>query len=124
MPSATYRLFAKAMKERKQIVCTYGGHTRELCAILLGHSQRQEKALTFQFGGGSNSGLPREGEWRCLFLSEVSDVRLRTGTWHSGSSHSQPQGCVETVDLDVNPKSPLQPQTPPAPQGKYTPPLM
>jgi hypothetical protein len=58
--------------------------------------------LTYQFGGGSKSGLPSQGEWRCLWLSKVSDVELRDGPWFAGSSHTQPQSCVETVDLDVN----------------------
>jgi hypothetical protein len=70
MPSPTYRLFAQAMAERKQILCRYDGHPRELCPIILGHSQGQEKALTFQFGGGSSKGLPPGGQWRCLFLAK------------------------------------------------------
>ena len=78
--------------------------------VILGHSQHQEKAFTFQFGGDSRSGLPRRGEWRCLWLSKVSDVQLRDGPWFTGSSHSQPQGCVEVVDLDVNPASPYKPK--------------
>jgi hypothetical protein len=77
MPSETYRLFGQAMADRKQVVCRYDNYRRELCPIILGHSQGQEKALTYQFGGKSRSGLPPGGEWRCLWLSKVSDVRLR-----------------------------------------------
>jgi hypothetical protein len=110
MQSPTYDLFRQAMAGRRQIVCTYGGYRRELCPIILGHSAGEEKALTFQFGGGSRSGLPTEGEWRCLWLSKVSDVRLRDGPWHAGSSHSQTQGCVDIVDFDVNPSSPYSPR--------------
>ena len=98
------------MADRKQIVCVYGGYPRELCPIILGHSSGLEKALTYQFGGQSKSGLPPGGEWRCLCLSKVSDVELRDGRWHAGSSHTQPQGCVEIVDLDVNPTSPYSPK--------------
>jgi hypothetical protein len=68
----------------------YAGFARELCPIILGHSQGQEKALTYQFGGQSKSGLPPEAEWRCLWLSKVSDVQLRDGRWYSGPSHSRP----------------------------------
>jgi len=110
MPSATYRLFERAMRDRRQVVCLYDGHRRELCPVILGHSQNEEKALTFQFGGGSKSGLPRGGQWRCLWLSKVRDVELRDGPWFAGASHSQPQGCVEVVDLDVNPASPYKPK--------------
>jgi len=108
--SATYRLFEQAMREKKQIVCVYGSYSRELCPIILGHTQGQEKALTFQFGGSSKSGLPPGGEWRCLLLSEVSAVELRDGLWRAGSSHINEQTCVEDVDLDVNPASPYGPK--------------
>ena len=77
------------MAERKQIVCVYDGFPRELCPIILGHARGQEKALTYQFGGRSRSGLPPGGEWRCLWLSKVSTVELRDGPWYAGASHSQ-----------------------------------
>jgi hypothetical protein len=112
--SPTYQLFARAIVERRQIVCVYEGHPRELCPIILGHSQGREKALTYQFGGSSKSGLPPGGEWRCLWLSKINDAGLRDGPWHSGSSHTQPQGCVEIVDLDANPLSPYAPKRPSA----------
>ncbi len=98
------------MRKKKQIFCEYGGYRRELCPIILGHSEGQEKALTYQVGGDSRSGLPPGGEWRCLWLSKVSDARLRDGPWRVGSSHAQPQGCVQDVDLDVNPSSPYGPK--------------
>ena len=110
MPSVVYKLFAQAIINRKQILCTYDGYPRELCPIILGHSQGQEKALTFQFGGQSSKELPPGGQWRCLLLSKVSEARLRDGPWRAGDSHRQPQGCVEIVDLDVNPASPYHPQ--------------
>jgi hypothetical protein len=110
MVSSTYKQFAEAMAARKQILCDYDGYPRELCVIILGHSQGQEKALTFQFGGQSKSGLPPQGDWRCLWLSKVSEVRLRDGAWHAGTRHTQPQGCVEDVDIDVNPISPYNPK--------------
>jgi hypothetical protein len=110
VPSPTYQLFARAMAKRKQILCLYDGYPRALCPIILGHSQGQEKALTFQFGGDSKKGLPPGGEWRCLWLSKVGEAELRDGPWYAGNSHNQPQGCVEVVDLDVNPTSPYSPK--------------
>jgi hypothetical protein len=112
MPSETYRLFEQAMLERKQILCMYDSHRREICPIILGHTQGGERALTYQFAGGSSSKLPPEGAWRCLTLSDVSEVQLRDGPWYSGSSHKQASGCVEIVDLDVNPDSPYNPKRP------------
>ncbi len=107
--SRTYDLFAEAIRTHRQILCIYDGHTRELCAHILGYTKDQEVTLAFQFGGSSKSGLPRRGEWRCLWLDKVSDVRLRDGPWHTGGLHGRPQFCVELVDLDVNPESPYAP---------------
>ncbi len=109
MPSRVYDLFSQAMLTQKQILCLYDGYARELCPIILGHSNGQEKALTYQVGGQSRSGLPRTGQWRCLWLDKVSNVQLRDGVWRAGDAHTQPQGCVQVVDLDVNPDSPYNP---------------
>ena len=105
-----YELFAQAIADRKQIFCTYEGLPRELCPHILGHTKGEEVALTYQFGGQSKSGLPPGGEWRCLSLSKVRNVRLRDGRWHAGLRHTRPQPCVEDVDLDVNPSSPYRPR--------------
>lgn len=102
MPSATYALFRTAILGRMQVVCSYKGYHRELCPHVLGHTEGEEKVLAFQFGGESSKGLPPGGEWRCLFLRQVRNPRLREGAWHAGSSHTRPQVCVEEVDLDVN----------------------
>jgi len=112
MPSLNYRLFARAIEQRRQVVCVYDGYRRELCPIILGHKRSgEEVALTFQFAGESSRGLPSEGSWRCLLLSSASDVRLRDGPWRSGPSHRRPQSCVDIVEFDVNPSSPYKPST-------------
>jgi hypothetical protein len=102
MTSATYQLFREAILRRQQIICSYDGCHREVCPHVLGHSDGEEKALTYQFAGQSTSSLPPAGEWRCLFLNRVRDVRLRGGDWHTGPQHTKTQACVRVVDLDVN----------------------
>lgn len=97
------------MRARRQVACTYRDLPRVVCPVVLGHTDGAEKALTFQIGGESASGLPPGGEWRCLSLADVEDARVQDGAWRSGASHTQPQGCVRDVDLDVNPDSPYEP---------------
>jgi hypothetical protein len=101
MPSPTYRLFREAILNHMQITCTYDGRRRELCPHVLGHTDENEMALTFQFAGDSVSGLPPGGEWRCLSLAQVRDAQLRPGQWRTGFRHSKTQVCVDIVDLDV-----------------------
>src|SRR6266850_3824534 len=111
MPSSTYNLFAQAMEDRKQILCSYNGYRREICPIILGHRKDgQEVALVYQFCGESSDALPPRGGWKCFWLSKTKDVRLRDGPWRAGSSHEQTQRCVDIVDLDVNPFSPYKPR--------------
>lgn len=110
LPSRTYDLIAQAMSERKQLLCVYDGYPREVCPIVLGHSKGIEKALVYQFAGGSSRGLARGGDWKCFEVSKMRDVMLRDGPWHAGDTHRQAQTCVEAVDLDVNPDSPYRPR--------------
>ena len=102
MPSAAYRLFREAVLNEKQVTCSYLGRYRALCPVVIGHTDNQEKVLAYQFAGESTSRLPRGGEWRCLDLAKVSDVRLRDGSWHEGAGHQSEQTCVREVDIDVN----------------------
>ena len=103
MNSFTYQDFRRAILERKQVICTYKGHHRELCPHILGWTRGREVVLAYQFGGESGSRrLPLRGEWRCFFLAEVRDVRLRDGDWHFGTRQRATQVCVEVVDVDVN----------------------
>ena len=100
MPSPIYALFRDAIVGRKQITCYYQGLYRELCPRVLGHKHGQETVLTtYQFAGQSASGLPPDGEWRCLFLTQVRGAQLRDGAWRS-RPHTEPQTCVDIVDVD------------------------
>jgi len=107
--SDTFAAFRRAILERKQVTCTYRGLQREICPHILGHSKGEEKVLAFQFAGESTSGLPPEGEWRCLRLSDVRNVQMRDGRWYSASRHRAAQTCVEDVFIDVNTAVPNQP---------------
>jgi hypothetical protein len=102
VPSATYNLFRQAILRERLVACVYDGHPRVLCPVILGHTEGEEKALTFQVGGTSRSGLPPGGEWRCLVLARVRGGRLAEGSWREGDRHTAPQRCVDEVDVDVN----------------------
>jgi hypothetical protein len=107
--SETFRLFHRAILERRQVICLYKGYRREVCPYILGHTAGAEKALVFQFAGESGSKLPAGGEWRCLFLDEVREAQARGGRWYGGARHRTRQRCVEQVYIDVNTDVPNQP---------------
>jgi hypothetical protein len=102
MPSATYRLIRAAIENERQITCRYGGHDRALCPHIIGWTNGEEKLLAWQFGGTTSSMLPPDGEWRCLRVAGMQDVKARDGRWYSGSRHRSAQRCVQEIDLDIN----------------------
>lgn len=109
--SATYRLFYRAMADRRPIVCMYHGYPRAVCPIILGHTDGHEKALVYQFAGASSRGARGARGWKCLTLSDVDGAELIDGPWHDGGGpHGAAQSCVKTVDVDVNPDSPYDPK--------------
>ncbi len=101
MSSATYQIFRQAIINKQQITCTYKGYYREICPHTLGMTSGHEQALSFQFAGQSSSGLPPQGEWRCMKLEEITNAKIKDGPWHTGANHSRPQTCVKQVDVEV-----------------------
>ena len=103
MPTNTYTLMREAIRTRRPVVCRYKGQTRHVCPHVLGTTGKREKVLAWQFAGGTNSkeGLPPGGEWRCMYVDEITHAALEPGEWHEGREHRWDQTCVETVDVDV-----------------------
>ncbi len=101
MPSAAYEIFRRAILERKQVLCRYKGLRREVCPHVIGWKDGCEKVLAFQFGGESSQALPKDGEWRCIFVEEVTEAYLREGRWHTRRHHRNAQTCVAIVDIEA-----------------------
>src|SRR6202795_4024705 len=100
MPSLTYEIFRNAILAEQQVVCTYGGRSREMCPHIIGTNKDGEEAvLAWQFGGESSGRLP---QWRGLRLANVKNARARDGRWHEGGSPRTVQTCVSDIDLDIN----------------------
>jgi hypothetical protein len=102
MASNVYQIVRDAIVNKRQIVERYNDFVREMCPHCIGKGKNgQEMALFFQFAGGSKSGLPPEGEWRCIDLRELTDVTAREGQWHTDDSHKKSQTCVKQIDVEV-----------------------
>jgi hypothetical protein len=109
MPSAAHAVLLKAMREERPVACTYQGHIREICPVMLGRDGLTEKALVYQFGGSTSRGRITKPDWKCFKLDEIEDAVLIEGRWHSGSQHSEAQHCMKMVEYDINPNSPYSP---------------
>jgi hypothetical protein len=96
-----YELIRGATLARQQVLATYEDHRRELCPHVLGTKEGRRQALFFQYGGGSRSGLPPGGAWRCLPVDELEEVVVREGPWHTGPGRQQLETCVDAIDVEV-----------------------
>ena len=102
VPSDTYNLIRQAILNKQQVLGMYQGHRREMCPHAIGTKNGREKAILLQFGGTSSSGLGQpEDNWRCIFIDGLTDVSIRDGSWHTASNHSQPQTCIDEIDVEV-----------------------
>ena|ERR1700689_700931 len=99
--SNAYSLVRQAILDKHQIIATYKGHLREMCPLAIGMKNGRPQALFFQFGGTSSTGLPPGGEWRCIPIEGLEGTMSRAGDWHSAPNHSQPQTCVDVIDVEI-----------------------
>src|SRR5260370_30567819 len=85
--SQIYELLHLAAARRRPVAAIYDGLPRLLCPHVLGRKSGHLRALCFQFGGSSRSGLPivskGVGGWRCLVVERLSEVEWRTEAWHT-----------------------------------------
>jgi hypothetical protein len=102
---SVHDLILEAMQKRLVVVATYHGHRRYMSPHALGLKNGRQKALLYQFAGGSDSGLDPDGSpanWRCVFLDAMTNVALEEGAWHTAiSGHSRKQTCVDQVEFEI-----------------------
>ena len=100
-----YGIVRMAVEARRPISAVYDGQPRLFCPHRLGRNKGgQLRALCYQFGGASRSGLEPPGSpenWRCIALDKLSNVELREGAWQTAPNHSRPASCVVDADVDA-----------------------
>ena len=99
--TTVYTELRNAIQNKQQVSCIYHGLPREICPHVIGTKNGQSKVLAYQFGGRSSRGLPPDGEWRCMFVDEITNVSVANGEWYTAENHSKPQTCVDEIDLEV-----------------------
>ena len=101
---SAYSILRDAIQKKQNVAATYKDHYREMSPHTLGAKKGRQKALLYQFGGSSSSGLGPAGStenWRCVFVDELQNVKVIGGEWHSAPNHSRPQTCVDEIDVEV-----------------------
>ncbi|HEX5927837.1 MAG TPA: hypothetical protein VFY48_00400 [Solirubrobacterales bacterium] len=98
--SPIHELLRQAIAERRCVEAVFGGYRRGLCPHVLGTRDGELRVLCFQYAGGGSRGLEPGGDWRCLPLAGLSQVATVDGRWRT-KPHSQPQRCIEEVEIEV-----------------------
>ena len=113
-PEEIYALLRSAAIRKQPVAAIYDNLPRLVCPHILGRSKDGHlRALCYQFGGSSGSGLRSGsdgvGGWRCLAVNKLSQVELQDGDWRT-ESHASPQSCVEQIDVDTDAQPGGEPQ--------------
>lgn len=101
-----YQMLAEAIAAKQQVAARYHGEARVFSPHALGMKRGVAHVLVYQFAGGSQSGLPPEGEWRCFSLEELSHIQVESGAWHTAENVFNPQSCLDEIDVLAEPLPP------------------
>lgn len=99
-----YTIIRNAILQKKQIFADYQGFSREFCPHAIGKKDGINKAMLYQFGGGSSQGqITKDSStnWRCIPIDKLTNVRAVEGKWHTFGNHSQSQTCITQIDIEV-----------------------
>jgi predicted DNA-binding transcriptional regulator YafY len=105
-PVDAWALLAQAIQQRQPVAAVYRGAAREFCPHALGHKGKRRHVLAYQFAGASRHGLPLGGGWRCFDVDLLQELALRPGPWRSAPNVFNPQSCLDTIEVVVQPFPP------------------
>jgi hypothetical protein len=99
-----YDLLRNAVLERDCVSAWYQGNLRLFSPVVLGTKAGEPHVLGYQFGGTSHQPLGPDGSprnWRCLRVSELTDVNVLPGIWHTAGRRKGVQNCIDQVDVSA-----------------------
>ncbi|WIM14444.1 hypothetical protein [Enhydrobacter sp.] len=99
----TLEILEQAIRERRCVTGRHKDGERHFAPHAIGFkADGTPAAFVFQYGGETSSRLPPRGEWRCLDLPDLSDLRLNDDRWRTFSNYSLArQTCLAEIALSV-----------------------
>ena len=101
-----YTILTEAITTKQQVIARYHDEERLFSPHALGAKRGVAHVLVYQYAGGSHTGLPPGGEWRCLNVEELSEIRLEPGAWRTAENVFNPQTCLDEVEVLADPLPP------------------
>ncbi len=91
-----------AIINKLQVQCYYDGYYREMCPHAIGWKGSVYHVLSYQFAGQSSRQLPAAGQWKCMDVNGISQLRVMEGAWYTGTNHTRPQNCIDAIEVEVS----------------------
>lgn len=82
---AVFETLREAIEKRRCVTMLADGKLREVAPLAIGFKGAQKKVLTFQYRGGSNSGLAAGGAWRCFKMDDITWAKIIDDPWQCGN---------------------------------------
>lgn len=98
-----YQVLRQALLDKKPCFAIYDGLERYICPHVIGSKAFMEQVLCWQYAGQSSSPLPPQGQWKCLSIAKMSNVRVLDSEWHYGEAGKtgRPTTCVDSIDVQI-----------------------
>src|SRR3954465_14326394 len=108
-----YSILTEAITSKQQVIARYQDEERLFSPHALGTKRGVLHVLVYQYAGGSRTGLPPGGEWRCLNVEELTEIRLEPGAWRTAENVFNPQPCLHRGEGLPDPLPPRAMARPP-----------
>jgi hypothetical protein len=80
-----YDVLKEAVEKHRCVVMAAEGQRREVAPLAIGFKDARQMVLTFQYKGGSNSGLAEGGAWRCFPIDHIDWAKITDDPWQHGN---------------------------------------
>lgn len=98
----TYEIIKQAILDKCSLTATSKEGVRHFSPHEIGTGKMNEvKIMTYQYAGASSKVLPPQGDWRCLELRDIWNVKRNQDSWHTGNKHSRGNTCIKRTDVTV-----------------------
>lgn len=76
---------------------TYDGYKRVFCPHLIGWKKGKLKLFGVQFGGSSSSPLKPNGNWKCLFVDKINNLKKIEKGFKTLSYRRGKSTCIDKI---------------------------
>lgn len=88
-------LIVKAIRDKLVVTAIYEGYSRVMCPYAIGTKSGMLKGLFYQYEGEHKTDFPPAGQWLCIVLEDLGDLKVASGLWCM--PRNRPQTCIDQI---------------------------